>query len=261
MFKGPAEGNLTQSESDPSVFYSRRATKTPGGKRDETLIVGVYVDISSFFSRTPTPGPSTFGSSKFLVTKRWDVEDEGAVSGLLNVEITRSNSGHVTLRQTAYIDKLIATHAPEGVPSTSQRNKTPCDPTLAQSVLDAVCSEDPTYQALRSKYMSLVGALLYCATHTHPDIAYSVSQLSRAMHCPNPVLLEGAFRVLYYLYRTRMLGLRYTPNTDANFHGMSDADWAVKHSTSNPVQCTVHAFWGCNFLVLQTSGLDRSFFM
>ena len=232
--EGPAEGNLTQSESDPSVFYSRRATKTPGGKRDETLIVGVYVDdLFILFSHSDTW--SLYLRFIKVLTKRWDVEDEGAVSDLLNVEITRSNSGHVTLRQTAYIDKLIATHAPEGVPSTSQRNKTPCDPTLAQSVLDAVCSEDPTDQALRSKYMSLVGALLYCATHTRPDIAYSVSQLSRAMHCPNPVLLEGAFRVLYYLYRTRMLGLRYTPNTDANFHGMSDADWAVKHSTSGAV--------------------------
>ena len=41
--------------------------------------------------------------------------------------------------------------------------------------------------------------------------------------------------MLYYLYRTRMLGLRYAPCEDAQFYGMSDSDWATKHSTSGAV--------------------------
>ena len=119
--------------------------------------------------------------------------------------------------------------------SGSEFNKIPCDPALPQLVLDAVDSDSIPDADTRSKYMSLVGALLYCATHTRPDIAYAVSLLSRAMHCPTKDLYDAALRVLYYLYRTRMYGLRYSPNDKVGFHGMSDSDWAVKHSTSGSV--------------------------
>ena len=228
---GPTCGNLTQSESDPSVFF---ATKAPSSKQSSKgiLIVGVYVDDLFILYSDDDSLYCTFISR---LEARWDVEDEGEVSDLLNVEISRSSDGYVTLRQTAYIDKLVTQHAPSGIPDTSQRNKIPCDPTLPQLVLDAVTSgEDPT-PAVRTKYMSLVGALLYCATHTRPDITYAVGMLARAMHCPNPLLCEAALRVLYYLYRTRMLGLRYAPCEDAQFYGMSDSDWATKHSTSGAV--------------------------
>ena len=231
---GPKGGNLSQSESDPSVFFSRCEVKTPNGSRKETLIVGVYVD-DLFILYSHSDSHSLYHRFISALCRRWDVEDEGMVSDLLNVEISRSASGHVTLRQTAYIDKLVATHAPQGVPKTNQRNKTPCDPSLPQSVLEAVDSDEDPNPEIRTKYMSLVGALLYCATHTRPDIAYSVGLLSRAMARPNPVLYEAALRVLYYLYRTRMLGLRYSPEDTSGFHGMSDSDWAVRHSTSGSV--------------------------
>ena len=48
---------------------------------------------------------------------------------------------------------------------------------------------------------------------------------------PTPELHAAALRVLGYLYRTRELGLRYQADT-LPMHGMSDSDWAVKHSTS-----------------------------
>ena len=83
--------------------------------------------------------------------------------------------------------------------------------------------------------MSLVGALLYCATHTRPDVAYAVGLLSRAMHCPDKVLLDAALRVLYYLSKHRDVGLRYGPADNVPLIGMSDSDWAVRHSTSGSV--------------------------
>ena len=56
---------------------------------------------------------------------RWKVEDEGPVSDLLNVEITRDDDGTVTLRQTAYIDRLASEFLAADIPP-SVRGRPQC---------------------------------------------------------------------------------------------------------------------------------------
>ena len=111
----------------------------------------------------------------------------------------------------------------------------PCDHTLPQAVLDAL-EIDPASvdKGLLKEYQSLFGALLYCATNTRPDVAFSVAQLCRAMARPTPALLACAHRVLLYLHRTRELGLRFEAS-DRPLFGMTDSDWATRHSTSGAV--------------------------
>ena len=95
------------------------------------------------------------------------------------------------------------------------------------------CSDPPDPERVR-RFQSLVGALLYCATMTRPDIAYAVAMLCRAMSRPTPELEVAAARVLAYLVRNRTLGLRYCPRDDPPI-GYSDSDWGVRHSTSGRV--------------------------
>ena len=57
--------------------------------RFETLIVGVYVD-DLFILYSHSDDLSLYHCFLKVLTKRWDVEDEGEVSDLLNVEMTRS---------------------------------------------------------------------------------------------------------------------------------------------------------------------------
>ena len=233
---GVAGGNLTQCESDPSVFFRRARPQEAGSTEDcEILVVGVYVDdLFILYSRTGRG--SLFQQFIDALEERWDVEDEGEVSDLLNVEIMRTEGGFVILRQRGYIDKLVLSHAPDGkVPSSHQKNRTPCAVELPQLVLDATSRNATPDARLRAQYMSLVGALLYCATHTRPDIAFAVGMLSRAMHCPDQSLYDAALRVLYYLARHRDVGLRYGPADSVPLYGMSDSDWAVRHSTSGSV--------------------------
>jgi len=116
-------------------------------------------------------------------------------------------------------------------PPTCQGNKPPCDATLPLLVLEALCSTDAIPAALLAEYQSLVGALLYCATNSRPDVAFAVGLLCRSMSRPTPELLLAAQRVLGYLYRNRQLGLRYQADAKP-LHGASDSDWGVKHSTS-----------------------------
>ena len=220
---------LEACHHDSCVFHRSVTRQTPDGPRDELFIVGVYVD-DLFCVASHTDEHSAYHEFTSALQEHWDVEDEGPVSDLLNVEITREGDS-VVLRQTAYIDKLVGIHAPDGIPASHQSTKTPCDEDIRQMIADALSFKDDVDPALLRRYQALVGALLYCATNTRPDIAYAIAMLCRAMSCPTEELYEAALRVLYYLHRHRELGLRYEGD-EIPMHGYTDSDWDVKHSTS-----------------------------
>jgi hypothetical protein len=151
---------------------------------------------------------------------------------MLNIEIDRISDSKVKLTQTAYIEKLVSIHMlPGAVLPPHGKVKTPCDETLIQHVADALSSTNEVDEDLRRRYQSLVGAELYCSTNTRPDITLSVGYLCRAMSKPTEDLMADALRVLYYLERTKDLGLTYEGEATP-LHGMTDASWDVNRSTS-----------------------------
>jgi hypothetical protein len=221
---------FTATDSDPCVFRRLVTVQTPDGPRVETLLIGVYVDDLFVLYSHDDEHSFYFSFTKQLMAD-WNVEDEGPIADLLNIEITQSD-GKVKLAQTSYITKLVDTHAPVGsVLPSHQAVKTPCDETLVMHVADALSSEDEIDDGFRRRYQSLVGALLYCSVNTRPDVAFAVGYLCRAMAKPTDELFDDALRVLYYLERTKDLGLTYEGD-DLALYGMTDSDWAVKHSTS-----------------------------
>ena len=234
---------LAQSQLDTCVFYSSHTTNTPSGPRQEQLYIGCYVD-DLFILASHTDEHSLYSRFTRDLSERWDVEDEGEVADLLSVEISQ-DEGHVWLRQVNYIRKMMRTYAPEGrpvsafgegMPLKSQPcGRTPADSELPRMVLEAVEQQatDVDPRLLRD-YQSLCGALLYCAVNTRPDVAYAVGMLCRAMGKPTPVLYHQALRVLYYLHHHEHAGLRYGAST-FEMSGMSDSDWAVRHSTTGYV--------------------------
>ena len=84
---------------------------TSNGPREDTLIVGCYID-DLYVVYNSSDAVSLYTKFVLDLQSRWSVEDEGEeVSDLLNVEITRVDGG-VELRQTNYINKLLATSQP-----------------------------------------------------------------------------------------------------------------------------------------------------
>ena len=235
---------FTQHDSDECVFSIMKETDGPAGKRHEKLIVGCYVD-DMFTAYSHDDEQSLYHQFTDALQTAWDVEDEGPVNDLLNVEISRTDNC-VSLRQTAYIERMVTAHFPDGVPNTIQSNSTPCSAELPSMVLEAMERVEGPCPKLLQRYQSIVGGLLYCSTNTRPDIAYSVGMLCRAMSRPTPELLDAALRVLGYLYRTRELGLNYVAEMRP-LAGMTDSDWATKHSTSGWVfqYCRAAVSWGC----------------
>ena len=230
LFAWLKEFGFKQSEHDNCVFHCEREMQTPHGPRLEKLLLGVYVDdLATGYKYGDKHSLYHLFTSE--LQKRWKVEDEGALSDLLGIEFSNSD-GVVELKQSAYIRKLADVYLPDGVPTTFQRNKPPCSEELPQQVLEAVLQKaDSIDPRLLKKYQSIVGALLYCATNTRPDVAYSVGLLCRAMGKPTDALYAAAQRVLMYLYRTQDLGLRFAASPK-ELHGYSDSDWGVQHSTT-----------------------------
>ena len=232
LFPWLLDWGLKACDSDSCVFHMHSTTNTPNGPRKEVLIVGCYVD-DLFVLYSHDDEHSLYQRFTTDLQARWEVDDEGAVSDLLNIEIHRDQD-RIILRQSAYIDKLVRQWLPDGVPSHVQLGSTPHVNELPSMVLDAVSCKDPVDPTLLRKYQSLVGGLLYAATNTRPDVAYSVGMLCRAMARPTEDLFNAALRVLSYLHRHKHIGLCYEAS-NSPVSGMTDSDWAVRHSTSGYV--------------------------
>ncbi|KAK9734004.1 hypothetical protein RND81_04G107600 [Saponaria officinalis] len=84
---------------------------------------------------------------------------------------------------------------------------------------------DGTEHADGRLYRSLVGGLNYL-THTRPDIAYSVSVVSRHMHNPTKQHLGATKWILRYVAGTLKYGIWYAKVPDLHLFGFTDSDWA-----------------------------------
>ncbi|KAK9669666.1 hypothetical protein RND81_13G146900 [Saponaria officinalis] len=85
--------------------------------------------------------------------------------------------------------------------------------------------EDGTQGANPKHFRSLVGGLNYLI-HTRPDIAYSVSLVSRYLHSPTKQHFGAAKRILRYVASTVEFGIWYSKKSSLKLIGFTDSDWA-----------------------------------
>lgn len=76
----------------------------------------------------------------------------------------------------------------------------------------------------KEEFQKLIGALLYIATHTRPDIGASVSILSQKNKQPSVIDLNEAKRIVKYLKGTKELKLKLL-NSNKDLEVYIDADW------------------------------------
>ena len=63
-------------------------------------------------------------------------------------------------------------------------------------------------------------------THKKLEIMFSVSMISRFLHCPSSHHLGAAKRILMYICGTLDIIIHYHKVQNFNFVGYSDSDWA-----------------------------------
>jgi hypothetical protein len=93
---------------------------------------------------------------------------------------------------------------------------------------------------MQTKYRSGVGSLTYAMQGTRPDIAYSVSLLSRFLAAPTDQHYALLIRVLKYLNTYPSLGIQYRRSADQGLICYTDATWgdkAILHDGKSTVGC------------------------
>ena len=74
-------------------------------------------------------------------------------------------------------------------------------------------------------YLSAIGALMYLATCTRPDIAFPVNLLSRYSSAPTRRHWNGIKHILRYLKETYDMGLFYSKESKQQLLGYADAGY------------------------------------
>lgn len=84
---------------------------------------------------------------------------------------------------------------------------------------------DEAHIISRYPYRSLVGALMYVAIGTRPDISFAVSKLASFLDCYRTIHWRAAIRVLRYLKGTRTMELSLG-GSNIHLSGFTDSDYA-----------------------------------
>jgi hypothetical protein len=87
-------------------------------------------------------------------------------------------------------------------------------------------------------YASLVGALLYLAVWTRPDISNSTQKLTRSLATPTQEDLVAAYRILNYLSHTQDLAIVYTAGAFPAVEAFCDSDYASDPNSVPPRRST-----------------------
>ena len=151
-------------------------------------------------------------SAKDMLRSRFDMKDMGPADVILGVKISRTSEG-LALSQQHYVDKILERFMKDD----TETARTPVDMTLH-------LSKNKGVGVSQLEYSRIIGSLMYLMSCTRPDIAYSISKLSRFTSNPGADHWKAITRVLRYLRGTRDYGLHYG-RYPAVLEGYTDANW------------------------------------
>jgi len=159
---------------------------------------------------------------KKMLLLKYKMKDLGPVRQFLGLEVYQS-SGRIQVSQEKFIATILRRFGLENCNGLF----TPMDP----KPLRPVQGEDGQQLSTEDHhlYQSIVGSIMYVMTGTRPDLAYSISVLSKYLASPQRSHLAIAKRVLQYLKQTKDLCLSYSRLQDsrsATPYGFTDSDWA-----------------------------------
>lgn len=203
--------NLRQTISDPCVFVNNGS---------EMMFLAIYVDDGLVFAKDMRSIDRLIDN--LISHLKVKLVDSGVFIG---IQIHRNpHDGSYFLNQSGYIARTL-----EGFAITEA--KPVATPLEAGHDLHSskVLEQHPNKDL---PYAEAVGKLLYCAMATRPDIAHTLSILSKYASYPRDRHWIAVKRVLRYLKGTINHGLLYKRVKEPNLVCFTDADYAGDHENS-----------------------------
>jgi Reverse transcriptase (RNA-dependent DNA polymerase) len=184
------------------------------------IIVSLYVDDLLLFSNDLR----ALTAFKAAVSTRFDMKDLGEAKFVLGMEIIRDRAQRsIALSQASYTREMLRTHTMVACNAAD----TPVQTGVRLAPPAEGFKANPT--AIRT-YQAAVGALMFAAICTRPDIAFAVGQLSQYASNPDKSHFSALTQCFRYLRGTIEYRLSYKGTgrvQDApTVVGYSDADWA-----------------------------------
>ncbi|RVW42300.1 Retrovirus-related Pol polyprotein from transposon TNT 1-94 [Vitis vinifera] len=150
--------------------------------------------------------------TKQMLSSRFDMKDLGVADIILGIKVSKTSDGLI-LSQSHYIEKILEKFKKYDI----RPKKTPVDVNLHLFKNTGIGKS-------QLEYSRIIGSLMYVMNCTRPDIAYSVSKLSRFTSNPGENHWKSIIRVLGYLKYTQNYGLHFT-RYPVVLEGYSDANW------------------------------------
>ena len=196
------------THADPGVFYARID--------EHILILAVHVDDCILT-----------GSSSELITQYkeklnacYALTDLGPVHWLLGIKVTRNRATcTISLSQTSFIDTILSQFSM----MDAKPYGSPMIPGAIYSKSNSPSSPEEAAHMQRTPYRQAIGSLMYAAVATRPDIAFSVSILSRFLDNPGEAHWQAVKRIFHYLKFTKDFQLTYGGERH-DLEGYTDAD-------------------------------------
>ena len=183
----------------------------------EFVIIAVYVDDLNIIGTT-----NELSKSVVNLKKEFEMINLGKTKLCLGLQIEHLENG-IFVHQSAYISKVLKRFYmddahPLSTPMVVRSldvNKNPFRPRI----------DDEELLGPEVPYLSAIGALMYLASHTRPDISFSVNLLARYSSCPTRRHWNGVKHILRYLRGMMDMGLYYPNVPKAELIGYTDAGY------------------------------------
>ncbi|GMG36772.1 unnamed protein product [Ambrosiozyma monospora] len=197
------EFGLTRSTYEYGLYFKVSSTGI--------LLVSLYVDDLALVSNDP----ALVAAVKAKLTSVFEMKDLGKVSNFLGMSVSQT-PGRVSLDLEVYLTRLLQDFGM----SHCNPVATPLPPSID------LASDTSPLLSDSSVYRSMVGKLIFACNTVRPDLAFSVSTLSRYLSSPREGHLTAAKHVLRYVKGTLHLKLVYRHSSSFKITGYCDADWA-----------------------------------
>ena len=193
----------------PCVFIKR--------SQNGYVIIAVYVDDLNIIGT-----PNELKEACAYLKSEFEMKDLGETRLCIGLQIDHLSQG-VLIHQSAYVEKVLKQFY--------------MDKSFPLSTPMVVRSLDVTKDPFRPKedneellgpevpYLSAIGALMYLANCTGPDIAFAVNLLARHSSAPTKRHWNGVKHLLRYLKGTIDLGLYFSYSSNETLVGYSDAGY------------------------------------